>query len=63
MDLQNVSLKDTLYITNIKFNSTTHVLLPGTHLFYADSVRPDSDYTSGLAVSRDVILTGDIAIT
>ncbi|KAE8154618.1 hypothetical protein BDV25DRAFT_135786 [Aspergillus avenaceus] len=41
---------------------TTNLLFPGRQIFIADPVKPpNADYESGLAVPRDLILTGNVA--
>ncbi|OOF90158.1 hypothetical protein ASPCADRAFT_10922 [Aspergillus carbonarius ITEM 5010] len=49
--------------TNIDYTPTTNILFPGRYVFLADPVRPDSNYTQGLAAPHDLILTGDITLS
>ncbi|KAL3468736.1 hypothetical protein BJX99DRAFT_242816 [Aspergillus californicus] len=47
-------------IGSLDYFLTTNLLFPGQHVFIADSPTPDADNNHGLAVPRDLILTGQI---
>jgi hypothetical protein len=49
-----------LQMEPLEYFLTTNLLLPGVHMFHADDPAPPSDRSCGLAMPRDIILTGSI---
>ncbi|KAL2815225.1 hypothetical protein BDW59DRAFT_166898 [Aspergillus cavernicola] len=45
---------------NLDYFLTTNLLFPGKHIFIADPPTPNINYDHGLAVPRDLILTGQV---
>lgn len=48
-------------MADLDYFPTTNLLFSGQHIFIADSPKPDSNSDHGVAVPRDLILTGQVA--